>query len=240
MSITVVTTFSKDNWDQYASRSIPTWFNHFGPDVKFHFYCDWEPINDSRITYIKYSEEKESFLERNYKLNRTHFAKGHHGKWDRYCHKVFAQCETASTVKSDLLLFLDADVACMKSFTEKDAYHFLNGNFCGYIGRNDIGSETGFILYNLTLDPSRIFFNNFLNYYRLDTIFDLFHWDDCHVFDACRTANTTHSFINLSGKYCSFIDPISVGPVGEYFDHWMSKSGKARGSSKYRELRGTI
>jgi hypothetical protein len=240
MSLTIVTTFSKDNWDQYANRSIPTWFKYLGNDVKFHFHCDWEPIDDPRITYTKLSLNKEDFLKRNYKAKRTHFAKGHHGLWDRYCHKVFAQCETALEVNTDLLLFLDADVACMSTFTKDDAYRLLNGNFCGYIGRDEIGSETGFILYNLNLDPDRTFFNNFLNYYKLDKIFDLFHWDDCYVFDTCRKENTSHSFINLSGKYYSFIDPISVGPLGEYFDHWMSKSGKARGRSKYREMRGTI
>lgn len=240
MNLTVVTTFSQENWNDYANRSILSWFRFFDENTIFHIHTDFEPIVDSRITYFNTSIRKEEFLKRNYLLSRRHKSKGYHGKWDRYCHKVFAQCESALVVKTDFLLFLDADVACLKTFTLETAKQMLENSFCGHVWRNGLGTETGFILYDLRKDPNKLFFKRFLNFYESDNIFNLKHWDDCYVFDECRNASKELEFKSLSGKYSSFIDPISVGPLGEYFDHWMSKSGKSRGSSKYRELRGRI
>lgn len=240
MTLTIVSTFSEENWHNYANRSIPTWIENFNNDVQFHFHCNFKPIVDLRIQYFNDSENKNIFLKRNHSLQRQHKSKGYHGKWDRYCHKVFAQCESAFIANTDFLLFLDADVACLNKFTSEIAQQLLNNSFCGHVWRDQLGTETGFILYDLRKDPNKIFFKRFLNFYESDSIFNLKHWDDCYVFDECRNASNEYEFKNLSGKYSSFIDPISVGPLGEYFDHWMSKSGKSRGTSKYREFRGKL
>jgi hypothetical protein len=44
----------------------------------------------------------------------------------------------------------------------------------------------------------------------------------------------------MSTNYEGFVDPISVGPLGEYFDHWMGKLSKVRGYSKHRKFRGKV
>ena len=33
------------------------------------------------------------------------------------------------------------------------------------------------------------------------------------------------------------LDPIAMGPLGEYFDHWISKTSKKQGTSKFRQFR---
>jgi len=243
MKITVVTTFSKENWDAYASRSIATWFKYFDSSINFQFHCDWKPIDNPRITYIDSSLEKENFLSRNYAIDRKYtksrHSQGYTTRWDVYCHKVFAQCETALTVDTDLLLFLDADVACLSKITPELLYSLVGDNFCGFVGRDSPGTETGFILYNLNKDPEKTFFKKFLNIYTSDEIFELDQWDDCFVFDICRTTSNLN-FKNLSGKYTNFLDPIAVGHLGEFFDHWISKKSKRQGSSKFRKFRGKI
>ena len=52
--------------------------------------------------------------------------------------------------------------------------------------------------------------------------------------------NSPLTFKNLSGRYSSFIDPIAVGEIGEYFDHWISKKSKQIGFSKHRKFRGKV
>jgi hypothetical protein len=240
MSITVITTFSEKNWISYANRSIPTWLKFFDANTKFHFHCDRKYIDDPRITYFFSSPEKENFINRNVdKVHPMPDAPGYITRWDIYSHKVFAQYDSSKIADTDILLFLDADVACMSKFTEEDALRFLENNFCGYVGRDQPCTETGFILYNRTKDPDNSFLSEFVGQYTSDALFKLPEWDDCHIFDRCRIASNL-SFKNLSGKYSSFLDPIAVGPLGEYFDHWISKKSKRTGFSKHRKFRGKV
>ena len=234
--MTVVTTFSYKNWKSYASRTVPTWLKHFDPDVDFHFHCDWQPIGDPRITYVRDSAQKVEFIERNSRLNRPfpRPAKGYVTRWETYCHKAFAQCESAFVTQSRFLLFLDADVAVLKRVPGGHLESLLNQKFCGYLPRNHISPETGFILYDLSKDPGRSFFTEFIDSYRTDRLFEFADgWDDAHVFNRCRLSSQL-AFENLSGTYADFLDPIGVGPLGEYFDHWIGKESKKLGTSKYR------
>lgn len=197
-------------------------------DIDFHFYSDWRPISDPRITYFPDSAQKTEFIERNRQRDRifpVSGAKGYVTRWDTYCHKVFAQCESAFATQSRFLLFLDADVAILKQVPSSHLESLLNQKFCGYIGRTQPCTETGFILYDMLKDPGRRFFTDFLNHYLTDNVFEFDDgWDDCHVFDRCRLCSEL-AFENLSGIYVDSLDPIALGPLGEYFDHWISKIG---------------
>lgn len=242
MSLSVVTTLSESNWMDYGNRSIPTWLGNFDSDVKFYFYTNFRPVEDPRITYINDSLEKKVFLERNYQIGRELKNKTeskYMSRWDTYCHKVFAQCEASQICSTDFMVFLDSDIAVLDRITTDDIKNMLDTNFCGYVGRDKEGTETGLILYDLRHDSSQLFFKNFLDYYVEDKIFDLKQWDDCYVFDCCRKESSL-PFKNLSGKYSTFIDPISVSELGNYFDHWMGKLSKLRGYSKHRKFRGRI
>jgi len=240
-SLTVVSTFTKDLWEHYGNRSIPTWFRYFDPGIKFHFHTEFEPIIDRRITYFLDTKEKLDFLERNTRIGRqgTKIIHPVGRKWDTYCHKVYAQYESFKIADTRYLLFLDADVAALKSFDSNVAANMLDNHFCGYIGRDTLLTETGFILYDLSDPGAENFFETFINLYNKDQLFELDSWCDCGAFDHVRL-NSLLSFKNLSGKYSSFIDPIAVGEIGEYFDHWISKKSKHTGFSKHRKFRGKL
>ena len=236
---TVVTTFSFKNWKAYARRTIPSWLQYFDEGVDFHFFCNWQPLTDPRITYFPDSAQKTAFIERNKNANRVfpRAAKGYVTRWETYCHKVFAQCESALATQSRFLLFLDADVSILKPIPRDYLGLLLNRKFCGYLARTQIGPETGFILYDLSKDPGRCFFKDFINYYLTDTLFDFDDgWDDTHPFDRCRRSSSL-TFENLAGEYSRHLDPIAMGPLGEYFDHWISKTSKKQGTSKFRQFR---
>ncbi|MEQ1757979.1 MAG: hypothetical protein ABL986_06635 [Vicinamibacterales bacterium] len=238
---TVVTTFSPTNWRRYASRTIPTWLEYFNRDADFHFHCDRPVVEDARITYFSSSALKTEFIDRNQRLRRVFpvpGAKGFATRWETYCHKVFAQCESAFKTNSRFLLYLDADVAVLKSLPAGLLEDQLDRSFCGYIGRTTPCTETGFILYDLWRDPQRTFFATFVHEYLSDRLFEFDDgWDDCHVFDRCRLQSRL-PFKNLSGQYTDSLDPIALGPLGEYFDHWIGKASKKQGTSQFRHLRG--
>ena len=240
-SLTVVSTFSKDLWEQYGNRSIPTWFQHFDSNVKFHFHTEFEPIVDQRITYFLDTREKLNFLERNNAIGRSGTKDMHSvgRKWNTYCHKVYAQYESFKNASTRFLLFLDADVAALKPFNGTIAADLLDKHFCGFIGRDMLLTETGFILYDLHNPGTSIFFESFIDLYNKDQLFNLKSWCDCGAFDHIRK-NSPLTFKNLSGRYSSFIDPIAVGEIGEYFDHWISKKSKQIGFSKHRKFRGKV
>jgi len=240
-SLTVVSTFTKDLWEQYGNRSIPTWFQYFDSNVKFHFHTEFEPIIDQRITYFLDTKEKLNFLERN-NANGRHGTKDMHPvgrKWDTYCHKVYAQYESFKTANTRFLLFLDADIAALRPFDADIAANLLDSHFCGFIGRDTLLTETGFILYDLHDPGSSNFFESFINLYNTDQLFELNSWCDCGAFDYIRL-NSLLTFKNLSGRHSWFIDPIAVGEIGEYFDHWISKKSKRTGFSKHRKFRGKV
>ncbi len=238
----VVSTLSEENYNIYASRTIPTWLNFFPLETEFHIHCDFDmPIQDPRIKYFKSSDQKISFLNRNNNLNRSLplQTKGYATRWDTYCHKVFAQCETALMSNEGIMIFIDADVALLKNIDEATIREFLKDSFCSFVARESQGTETGLIFYNLDLDQEKSFFNELLNIYILDKIFEFPQWDDCFVFDQVRQQSTLE-FSSMSRGYEKFIDPISVGPLGEYFDHWIGKLSKVRGYSKHRKFIGRI
>jgi hypothetical protein len=237
----VVSTLSEENYNNYANKTIPTWLKFFPEDTKFIIHCDFDLLlEDERVIYVSSSDQKIEFIERNKNIVRDVVPmKGYTARWDTYCHKVFAQCETALTLDNEIMIFIDADVALLKNVDLEIISNFLKDSFCSYVGRTNEGTETGLIFYNLELDKDKNFFKNFIDIYLTDEIFNFPQWDDCYVFDKLRS-QTDLNFISMSGGYEFFIDPISVGPLGEYFDHWLGKLSKLRGYSKHRKFRGKI
>jgi hypothetical protein len=241
-ALTVITTFNEAIWNNYAFKSIPTWFEKFDHKINFHFYTEgFCPIDDPRILYLDNSTQKLDFVDRNRSLNRipNKSVPSPGRKWDSYCHKVFAQCESSKILDNRYMMFVDADVALLKNFSVKEFESFLENHFCGYVGREGLLTETGLIMYDLSKDKSVDFFDEFEKIYTEDQLFELESWCDCSAFDHARSKSHL-SFKNLSGRYAKFLDPISVSDLGNYFDHWMGKLSKLRGYSKHRKFRGKV
>lgn len=237
----VVSTLSEDNYDTYASKTIPTWLTFFPLETRFMIHCDFDlPIEDERIQYFSSSEQKLGFIAKNREISRTNIpVKGYAARWEVYCHKVFAQCESVLMLDDEIMIFIDADVALLRNVDETIISNFLRDAFCSYVSRINEGTETGLIFYNLGLDENKSFFKSYLDIYLSGRLFDFAQWDDCHIFDHLRSQSKLN-FISMSGDHEFFIDPISVGPLGEFFDHWLGKLSKLRGYSKHRKFRGRI
>lgn len=235
-SLTIITTFNEELWEKYANRTIPSWMSNFDESVEFHFHTDgFKPLNDPRIKYFLDSKEKKNFIKRNDHVP----VRGASTNWRAYCHKVFSQIDSSRISDNKLMMFLDADIAMLKPFSYDAASKFLDNKFCGCVLRDNHNTETGLILYDLSHINSKLFFNTFENLYLSGDLFHLPQLDDCYAFDVCRR-RLDIEVSNLSGEYRWFIDPIAVGPLGEFFDHWISKNSKIRGYSKHRKFRGKI
>ena len=242
-ALTVVTTFGEPQWEAYASRSMSTWSSNLPWDTRFHFHTDsgFQPVEHDTVTYFQDTQAKKDFIARNDAIGRRapdHFHPV--GKrWNGYHHKVFAQYDSWRRCDTRWMIFLDADVAMLKPFDQTVLAQWLDRKFCGYIGRDPLLTETGFLAYDLACPDSNRFFESFVALYTNDLLFELSSWDDCGAFDHVReTCGLT--FENLSGRFAQFVDPIAVGKVGEYFDHWISGKSKRQGFSKHRKFRGRV
>lgn len=237
--ISIITTLTSDIWESYANRSIPSWFDIFPSDTKFFFNCNFQPMADQRITYIDDNNEKIKFIATNREKNRINKYPGPSvtKRWETYCHKVFAQYDAAMLCKTKYLIFLDADIKALKPFSIKEVSFLIGDSIGGCMMRDEVPTESSLIIYNMQHPKIFGFFEVFRNFYIDETVFDMVQWDDSYVFDQARK---NFNFKSLSGKYSKFLDPIALGPMGEYFDHWMSKSSKRNGFSKFRKLRGKI
>lgn len=242
-SITVVTTLGEPQWRAYAQRSMPSWFDYMPAGTQFHLHTDraFRPLPAANTRYFDDSQAKQDFITRNDALGRLapdHFHPV--GKrWNCYHHKVFAQHASYQCCDTRWMIFLDADVAMLKPFSVPVLKQWLSGKFCGYIGRDPLLTETGFLAYDLATYDTDRFFQPFIELYTQDRLFDLDSWDDCGAFDHVRMTCGL-SFENLSGEHAQFVDPIAVGKVGEYFDHWISGKSKRQGFSKHRKFRGRV
>lgn len=242
-AITVVTTLGEPQWQAYANRSMPSWFEHMPADTEFHLHTDrgFRPLTQVNIRYFDDTPQKQHFVLRNLAADRRapdHFHPV--GKrWNIYHHKIFAQYESYRACGTRWMLFLDADVAMLQQFSVAVLRDWLAGRFCGYMGRDPLLTETGLLAYDLAADHTDKFFVPLIKLYTEDGLFALHSWDDCGAFDHVRETCGL-AFENLSGQHAHFIDPIAVGKVGEYFDHWISGKSKRQGFSKHRKFRGRV
>ena len=165
-ALTVVTTFGEPQWEAYASRSMSTWSTNLPPDTRFHFHTDsgFQPVEHDTVTYFQDTQAKKDFIARNDAIGRRapdHFHPV--GKrWNGYHHKVFAQYESWRRCDTRWMIFLDADVAMLKPFDQTVLAQWLDRKFCGYIGRDPLLTETGFLAYDLACPDSNRFFESFV------------------------------------------------------------------------------
>lgn len=132
--------------------------------------------------------------------------------WDakRFCHKVFAQLDTAKD--GEPFWWVDADVACLGKIP---AELLEQQEMLTFLGRNSY-TETGLVGFN----PQHPEFADFLKKYRAlyvdGTLFDLPYWTDCHAFDAAREGKG----LNLTPHGEGFDNVMEQSKFGRYMTHF--------------------
>jgi len=187
MSITIVCTFSENNYNEYAKYFLESATKYIAKDITVRLYTDEE--------YTELPSNFENYILEDTCLDLVDFKKRNAHKTPsgkkafmqdaiRFAHKSYAIIHASRTVNTDKLIWLDADTEILQPLSEKwfDS-HLPKKHFVAYLGRKNKYSETGYLQFYLK--KGKQFFDKWQWYYDSDEIYNLKAQLDCHVFDAC-------------------------------------------------------
>ena len=191
MTTTIITTFSDKNYTDYANYFMASLEKYLDKNVNVLVYTD-SPLfdNQENWTNVILGDECPNLVEFKNRNGHKPVATGTKGfMFDavRFSHKSYCIVDASRKVKSDRMIWLDADTEILAPISE--AYlrsHLDNDKFVSYLGCDDRYTETGWLSFNLSHPSSTEFFNLWEWYYNTDEIYKLNAQLDCHVFDAAR------------------------------------------------------
>ena len=187
MSITIVSTWSEKNYQEYAKYFLESAKKYISEDINVWVYTD-VPYTDLPGHFVNLPLEAScpdlvDFKRRNEHKKPTG-KKAFMRDAVRFAHKSYAIIHASRTVNTDQLIWLDADTEILCPLTTDWFKSFLPKKyFCAYLGRDNKYSETGYLQFNLK--KAKSFFDKWDWYYKSDEIYNLRAQLDCHVFDAC-------------------------------------------------------
>ena len=188
MSLTIITTFSEKNYDDYAKYFLSSAYAYL-KNVNVRLYTDvpYENLPENFENFILEDAcpELVQFKKRNSSKKIPSGKRGFIQDAVRFAHKSYAIIHASRTVNTKRLVWLDADTEILKTLDHNYfKSHLPKGNFVAYLGREKKYSETGYLQFYLN-KKSYKFFDKWQWYYDTDRIYNLPGQLDCHVFDAC-------------------------------------------------------
>lgn len=223
----VITTFSKENYLEYANKTISSW--------KDNWPNGWKLVTvDSEIDIqedIKLScPEKKSwinFVKKN--LSTPHLPRGHQRYWEKFCHKSWAQFTAYENLKSGYVIWCDADVLFLETPPSNLVEKELNGFFSGYLGRDNhpdkrhSSPETGIIFYDLDHVYSNRHFSKLKEIYSGLNLFENSGWSDEVIYGLLRDINPS-VYKSMSPTHDRY--PLYHSYLSKYFNHYMGHHAK--------------
>lgn len=210
-TINVVTSCSKQGWDEYGARFVETYIKHWPETIPLHVVSE-DAINlppeaeGKRISLwsLWLSEKASAFHQRHADNPVAHgrraaashlgqhkqrIKNGYNFREDacKFAKKPFAIELVANAVQRGRLFWIDADVVTFSVVPESMLINLLPQHkaLC-CLDRPGYHSECGFVGYNLDHPLGRPFIREFANLYASDQVFDLSEWHDSWTFDWLR------------------------------------------------------
>lgn len=258
MKYSVVTTFNQAGYDQYGRRMIQTWLSTWPSQVELLCYAEncvvQEQAPNLRVLDLAATsaplmafKAKWSHVPRatgdvtNDPVRSRRKDSGKGFKWNavRFAHKVYTICHAATTVASDWLIWMDADMVCHSPLPLAVLDHLcpVDRDLC-YLGRQGKYSECGLYALNLRSPTVGQFLSDFqLMYDDAESgIFSLMEWHDSFVFDVVRSRHPLRSLDWSQGLIRGEGHPLINSAWGAYLDH-LKGDRKQLGRSKAKDLR---
>ena len=203
MKYTVITTFNQAGLKQYGQRMISTFEQYWPAEVDLVVYAENCKPTVSRANtcvtdLLSDSAELRQFIERHQNNPLAHGQSTadrqvdpkKQFRWDavRFAYKVFSIALAAATIKTDWLVWLDADTHTHSPVPIAGLNELCPGDsMISYLGRSETyHSECGWVAYNLTNPQTLQFIKDFVDMYNSDEIFELDEWHDSYVWDVVR------------------------------------------------------
>ena len=263
-SLTVITTFPPNRWDIYAKRMLESFIEYWPDDVELHVYYEkvLPPIQHERIKYfdieavnpglVKFKQKHKDDPVANGELQEIpngvrrlpEAGKNDKGKgsflWDavRFSHKTFAVYHAINHVKTDCLLWLDADTYTFRPIPKQFVLDLLpEDKMVNYLGRNKNYPECGWVTYNLKHQYTKVFVDAWINLYNTDNIFKELEWHDSYLFWEVLKRVAPDQGVDIGAGagvegHHVFINSV----LGDYIDHMKGKR-KVKGKSSKSDLR---
>ena len=263
-SLAVITTFPPNRWEAYGKRMIESFIDNWPNDVKLYVYYEKElpPIKHEKIEYIdleKVNPDLVAFKERhkndpvaNGELQeieggvRRRPEAGHNDKgkgsflWDavRFAHKTFCVSHAVKNLKTDVVLWLDADTYTFRPIPKEFILDLIpTDKLVNYLGRGEKYPECGFVSYNLHHAMMDRFIDTWVDLYKSDAIFKHLEWHDSFIFWQVLKQVAPDSGYDIGKGAGAKGHHIFINSVlGSYIDHMKGKR-KIKGKSSASDLR---
>jgi hypothetical protein len=259
LRISVVTTMHAKAYEAYGIRMIESFLKNWPEQVEFYLYTEGFSVEDIKHDRLKVVDLHAAApdlvaFKTQHKNNPAAHGRQDRGpvqgnprariglgyRWDavRFSNKSFAWCHAVRKLNHDRIIWLDADTITHSSIPMEFLVNIIpDHSLCGYLGRNMMYTETGFIIVNSMHFASSALTSGIEFIYKSGKIFDLPEWHDCEVFDTMRRflEGKGVSFVNISGNAASSMHPFINSELGRYMDH-MKGDRKKIGRSKKEDL----
>lgn len=257
MNISVITTFHKPGYELYGKKMIHSFLKNWPKEVKLYVYhenCEVEESAENLIKFDLHSACSDLVEFKNRWKNvpkangdvsmdpvrskRRDSGKGF--KWDavRFSNKVYAIYNCSKICDTEWLVWMDADNLCHSPISlDKLLSLFPKGKELCFLGRKGKFSECGLYGINLRSNNSRLFLDDFINFYNNAEhgIFTLDEWHDSYVFDQIRKRHTLSELNWSEGLVTGEGHPLINSEWGAYLDH-LKGDRKKLGRSKPQDL----
>lgn len=187
MKTAIVTTFSDAGFEEYGHWFVDSLAEFLDPNVQVYIYVDSvNPREDIPNLTVRRLEPSVPDLTAFKTRHRDRTVEKFLYDGVRFSHKSYCIWHCAVNCDADRLIWIDSDTEIINDIKQDWLNSFLPPDrFVGYLGRDGLYTETGFLIFDLKLPHSRDFFDRWKQYYDTDLIWDLDGQLDCHVFDAC-------------------------------------------------------
>lgn len=207
MSISIVTTFDPDKYEQYGEKCLRS----LDQNLKDRFaqvfvYYDGSPEDIEKFgrclfvsfeeatggafkDFVNYASKKRS-IENFHPVNSKEYEDGKEFLFDavRFSYKWFALIEAYWEHRNSThcLVWLDADTEVIDTIPEGWFECLMKGSMCSYLPRARPYTETGCLIFNTQHRDTEHFFKRMEDMYHRLELFSLDYWIDCWAFDAVR------------------------------------------------------
>jgi len=251
----VITTMNYEGWRQYGERMVESFGKWWPADVELHVYAENFTPNKSYPNLVVHNifdtcSNLRTFLnDYDNEYNRGIRNGKRDFKYDaiKFSYKVYAQSHAITNSSAERLLFIDADTVTFAKPPMLTLEDMIGPNqLCAYIGRERSKklpfSETGFVQYNLQVEPVKEFAKVFENIYNSGEIFTLDYQVDCFTFDTARRRiekqfdiQSVDLNVGFGNKH-PFINTI----LGTFMDHLKGDMRKQKGKSAQQDFKERV
>lgn len=257
MKYTVVTTFNESGYKQYGQRMIQTFLQNWPAEVTLVVYAEQCKVGETapnlevrdiavidaltvfKTTWRGVPKANGDVSADPVRSQRRDAGKGF--KWDavRFAHKVYSIFHCANNIKTDWLIWMDADTVCHSPVSVADITRLCpsHHDLC-FLGRKGKYTECGLYAMNLNHSIMERFLWDFQRLYddADNGIFRLMEWHDSFVFDAVRKNHQLNE-LDWSGHLITGEGhPLINSEWGAYLDH-LKGDRKSLGHSKPKDLK---